>query len=365
MDAMIRIITTFICISYGACISAQQMSWTRLTEDTIYYANEYLPDHVHLTPPGPGQRWDLRSLRAPYAISRRILVTGMRDNVTYGQLVNGKKPEAILKLNGNSSYIIQLIEDNPVCPSRRLTYTLTPAKKPFFHGILGGSYSYRGKMQAVFSWPRDINCKWTPSDLPDSCRITYTIAEDIIVDGDGTVYLPTEVSSVYRHKVNEKRTVKIETRKGSVWKDVTSQVPGVQLISYKELLRFVSSDSGLPLVDIEIKDDIFPARVEFKTHPLVTRILAEEPTRPDIFTYPNPSFDVVRFQMSDLLYGRYTLKIFNILGVPVRQVDIEVDDPRKTISIDLGDLQRGTYLYRLQDAFGRTIKTKRVVLIQP
>jgi hypothetical protein len=65
------------------------------------------------------------------------------------------------------------------------------------------------------------------------------------------------------------------------------------------------------------------------------------------------------------LYGKYQLKIFNILGVPVRQMEVDVDDPRETITLDLGELQRGTYLYRLQDAFGRTIKTKRVVLIQP
>lgn len=365
MDAMNRI---FTLISIMLCVSAvysQQMNWTRLAEDTMYYANEYLPEHVTLTPPGPGQIWDFRSLRAPYAISRRILVTGERDNATYAQLVNGKQPDAILKLNGSSSQIVQIIEDNPVCPTRRLTYTLIPAKKPFYNGILGGTYNYNGKMQAVFSWPRDINCKWIPVDLPDSCRITYTIVEDIVVDGEGTIYMPTEVSPVYRQHVNQKRTVKIETKKGSQWKDVTSQVPGLQQITYQESLRFVSSDSGIPLADVEIKDDFRPVRVEFKTHPLVTRIFPSEPTRPDIFAYPNPSFDVVRFQMTDLLYGKYRLKIFNILGVPVKEIEIDVDDPRETITLDLGDLQRGTYLYRLQDAFGRTIKTKRVVLIQP
>lgn len=364
MDAM-RIIITILFLFQMIAVYAQQMHWTRLAEDTIYYANEYLPDRVALTPPGPGQIWDFRSLRAPYAISRRILVTGERDNATYAQIVNGKQPDAILKVNGNSSQIVQVIEENPVCPLRRLTYTLTPAKKPFFHSILGGSSNYKGKMQAVFSWPRDIHCKWVPADIPDSCRITYTIDEDIVVDGEGTIYLPTEVSAVYRQHVNVKRTIKVETKKGSVWKDVTNEVPGLQLITYHELLRFVSSDSGIPLADIEVKDDFRPVRVEFKTHPLVTRIFPNEPSRPDIFAYPNPSFDIVRFQMSDLSYGKYKLKIFNILGVPVKEVDIDVDDPRKTISLDLSDLQRGTYLYRLQDVFRRTIKTKRLVLIQP
>jgi Secretion system C-terminal sorting domain len=97
---------------------------------------------------------------------------------------------------------------------------------------------------------------------------------------------------------------------------------------------------------------------------MVTRVFTEEPNKPDIFAYPNPSYNVVRFQLSDLPSGTYKLKIFNILGVPVREVEAEVDGPRKTIAVDLGELQRGTYLFRLQDKTGHTIKTKRVVLIE-
>lgn len=365
MGAMIKSVLISLFIFSWTFSGAQQMSWTRLAEDTIYYANEYLPDHVMVTPPGPAQIWDFRSLRAPYAVSRRVLITGERDDVTLGHLVNGKQSEWIMKLKENTSMIIQMIEENPLCKDRKLSYVLTPAKKPFYHGVLGESFSYRGKMQAVFAWPRDINCQWTPSNLPDSCRITYQITEEIAVDGEGTLYLPTEVSSVYRQHINAKRTARVETKYGAVWKDVTGQVPGLPLISYTEILRFVAADSGLPLADIEIKDDINPSRIEFKTHPLVTRILSDEPSRPDVFAYPNPSFDIVRFQLSDLLYGKYKLRIFNILGVPVRELEIDVDNDRKTISVDLGDLQRGTYLYRLQDSFGRTIRTKRLVLIQP
>lgn len=365
MDAMRKAITVAMANLILLTLQGQQMSWSRLAEDTLYYANEYMPDHVPMTPPGPGQIWDFRGLRAPYAISRRILVSGDQENGTTAQLVNGKQPDAILKLEGRSALVTQVIEDNPVCPLRKLTYDVVPAKKIFFHHILGGIQHYEGKMQAIFSWPRDVHCKWVPAEIPDSCRITYLISEDIVVDGEGTIYLPTEVSEVYRQRVTEKRTIKVEIKKGSVWKDVTGQVPGLTLIRYTDILRFVAADSGLPLVDVEVKDDERSIRVEFKTHPLVTRIFPDEPSRPDIFAYPNPSFDIVRFQLSDLLFGKYKLKIFNILGVPVKETEIDVDDPRETITLDLGDLQRGTYLYRLQDAFGKTIKTKRVILIQP
>lgn len=343
--------------------AAQQMNWTRLADDTIYYANEYLPDHFLVTSGGPGQTWNFRSLRAPYALSRRVIVNSERDNITYASLVNGKASDAILSVSGKTSQIVQVIEDSPLC-SGRLNYTLTPAKKPFFNGIYGSSYAYRGKMVTVFGWPRDFNCKWKPSVLPDSIRITYDVTEGIVVDAEGTLYLPTEVNSVYRQHITEKRTIKVEARSGSGWQNVTSSIPGLPLITYREIYRFVDSGSGLELAEVEIRDGDRPIRIEFKTHPMITRIFPEEPSRPDIFAYPNPSYDIVRFQMSDLLYGKYKLKIFNILGVGIKSTDLEVDDPRETISVDLSDLQRGTYLFRLEDSLGRTIKTKRVVLIQ-
>jgi len=352
----------FICL--GIYAYSQQMDWEMLAEDTVYYANEYLPDDMMVTPPGPGQVWDFRSLRAPYAISRQISITGERNRKTYANLVNGNEPCAILQLSGNETQITQVIDDNPICPGNKLVYTLYPALRPFFSGEPGDEFNYKGRMQAAFPWPRDITCSWKPSQLPDSCRITYNFTIDIVVDGEGTLYLPTEVSPVYRQHVEEKRILKVETKRGSQWTDVTAQVNTLKMISFRELLRFISTSTGLEWAEIEVNDNLHPIRVEFKTYPLITRILSEEPTRPDIFAYPNPSFDIVRFQMRDLLYGHYKLKIFNILGVQVKELDINVDDDRKTISLDLGDLQRGTYLYRLQDSFGRVIRTKRIVLIQ-
>jgi hypothetical protein len=261
--------------------------------------------------------------------------------------------------------MIQVLEDNPICPGNRLVYSLFPAYKPFFSGELGDDQTYRGRMQSIFAWPRDRICSWVPPQLPDSCRISFNVSLDITVDGDGTLYLPTEASPALRQHVIEKRTLKIETKRGRVWSDVTRQIPGLKIITTKENLRFVSSETGLEWVDIEVDDNLNPLRVEFKTYPLVTRVFVEEPTRPDIFAYPNPTFDVVRFQLSDLVYGHYKLKIFNILGVQVKEIEVIVDDPRKTISLDLGEFQRGTYLYRLQDNLGRTIRTKRIILIKP
>ena len=361
MDAIMRISCLFFFFLIYGVHSAQYMNWSKLAEDTIYYAREYFPDRQILTQPGPAQVWDFRSLRAPYGISRNIMVTGDR---THAQLMNGSQAEAILELTDNAALVTQVMEDNPVCPDIRLTYTLTPAYKPFYKGVLGEHTSYKGKMVTTFPWPKHLTCNWSPAQIPDTCRITYTINEDIDVDGEGTLYLPTEVNGVNRQHVIRKSAVRVETRTGFLWRDVTALVPGVHLIINEEFYRFVSSDMGLMLAEVEVDENEQPKKIEFKTHPIATRIVVEEPSKPDVFAFPNPSFDIVRFQLTGLANGYYKLKVLNILGSLVKEVEVYVDDPRKTISIDLGDLQRGTYLYRLQDSLGRTIKTKRVVLIQ-
>ncbi|MDZ4749793.1 MAG: T9SS type A sorting domain-containing protein [Saprospiraceae bacterium] len=365
MDAMIkRALLLAICSICWIASPAQQMNWTMFTEDTVYYARDYLPDHRVVTMSGPAQVWDLRTLKAPYALSRRIIQSGEREGKMYANLVNGKQTDAIMRLTGKLNEMIQIIEDNPVCEGSRLTFTLSPAYKPFYNGVMGESYTYKGKMTSVFAWPRNMTCNWTPPLLPDSCRVTITIAEETVVDGQGTLYLPIEVQQVNRHSVSIKRAIKVETRTGMLWRDITTLVPGIRLITSESYIRFVSSTTGLQLVDIELNDAEVPLSIEFKTHPMVTRVFTEEPVKADVFAYPNPSYDIVRFQLSDLIHGKYKLKIFNILGVQMKEVDIDVDNRRETIAVDLSDMQRGTYLYRLQDKFGRTIRTKRIVLIQ-
>jgi hypothetical protein len=359
---MTRTLLITICAVFTLAAGAQQMSWKRLAEDTAYYAREYNPEHKLMLQSGPAQIWDFRSLRAPYALSRKLVLAGEKN--TTGQLMNGNEIDATLHLNGNASTIFQVFEDNPVCKPDNLTFTLTPAYKPFFKGVIGESYSYRGKMVSTFAWPKHMTCVYTPPRLPDSCRVTYSITEEIFVDGEGTLYLPTEINAAYRQRVTSRRAAKVEISYGDIWKDVTAQVPGVRLLSTQEFYRYVSTDLGIMLAEVLLNENHQPLRIEFKTHPIATRIFAAEPTKPDVYAFPNPSFDVVRFQLSDLTYGKYKLKIFNILGTPIREMEVYVDENRKTISMDLGDLQRGTYLYRLQDSHGRTIKTKRVMLIQ-
>ncbi len=365
MGAIKKTSLLFFILTYCWVVSgAQQMSWTGLVEDTTYFAKDYHPDQSMVTLSGPAQTWDFRSLKAPYSISRQMVITGDKNGNKIATIFHGIQTEAIVALTEEGTEVVKVMEANPICPDNRLTFSFSPAYKPFFSGVLGERNTYSGKMVSTFSWPRDMVCNWSPRLLPDSCRITYTVLEESTVEAEGVLYLPTEVDKVNRQKVELKRALKIEVKNGREWREVTTEIPGVRLISNRFFLRFFSATENIQLVEMELNATRQPIKIEFKTHPMITRVFTEEPNKPDIFAYPNPSYDIVRFQLTNLSPGRYQLKIFNILGVQVKDVDVEVNGRRETIAVDLSAMQRGTYLFRLQDKTNRTIKTKRVIMIR-
>lgn len=360
----------FLCLS-GFCllaglaspVSAQYMPWSRLAEDTVYYAREYFPEGLAMSSSGPGQVWDFRYLKAPFAVSYRVNPMGQRDDKAYGYLQSGTQTIAVLDLRDPQALQTQSVETNPFCPSMLLTYDLQPARRMFYVGVLGESDAFKGRKSVTFAWPRDLACAWLPTPLPDSCRITVSMQEDILVDASGTLHLPTTSMTVLRQLMVTRSAMRVENLVQGRWKDVTPTVPGLRLLRENLRMRFVDAQSGMLMAEAELGDKNQIISMMFMTHPLVTRILPEEPSKPDILAYPNPSYGPMRFQLRDFANGHYQLRIFNILGVPVRDVEVWVDHPRETVSVDLSELQRGTYIYRLQDSSGKALRTKKIVLI--
>ncbi|MFT5801658.1 MAG: hypothetical protein ACI956_001467, partial [Nonlabens sp.] len=84
----------------------------------------------------------------------------------------------------------------------------------------------------------------------------------------------------------------------------------------------------------------------------------------DIFAYPNPAINDVRFDFINLPTDTYDLKIYNILGVEVYSQKYNIAN-RRTIKMDLSYMRKGTYLYSLVDSKGKPVTTKRLVVMKP
>jgi hypothetical protein len=88
------------------------------------------------------------------------------------------------------------------------------------------------------------------------------------------------------------------------------------------------------------------------------------PRTPDIFVNPNPTFGFVRFELVNLPKDTYRIELYNIIGVMVRELKVDVDG-RMTLPVDYSDLKRGTYIYRLVNSSMETIRSKRLVILKP
>ena len=84
----------------------------------------------------------------------------------------------------------------------------------------------------------------------------------------------------------------------------------------------------------------------------------------DVFAYPNPAIEEVRFEFLNLKTGDYRLAIYNILGIEIWHEHYAISNDR-TAKVDLASFRKGTYLYSLLDEKGKTITTKRLIILRP
>lgn len=85
---------------------------------------------------------------------------------------------------------------------------------------------------------------------------------------------------------------------------------------------------------------------------------------PFIRISPNPASNKIVFEIRNMPFGNYILRILNILGTEVWQQPIKVNT-NMNIEANIGKLPKGTYLYTLKDSRGATVTTKKLVVNRP
>lgn len=80
--------------------------------------------------------------------------------------------------------------------------------------------------------------------------------------------------------------------------------------------------------------------------------------------HPNPTFGKSDIYLKIKNPGNYKVLVKNILGRVIHQEDIYIDD-ELNVPVDLIFLRKGSYLCSLEDENGRTIVTKRLIILKP
>lgn len=81
-----------------------------------------------------------------------------------------------------------------------------------------------------------------------------------------------------------------------------------------------------------------------------------------IYVFPNPSYGVFNIKMYNYPEGDYQLKIYNIVGKLVRTENL-IKEGEKMIPITLPGIQKGTYIYSIEDSLGHRLETKRLSIM--
>ena len=206
--------------------------------------------------------------------------------------------------------------------------------------------------------------------FPDSIRFRISTERLDKVDAWGTLHIPGgsyEVLREYRLQEQETR-LDVLVGLGSLaeWYDVTDAL-GLDFLGIDTTItyNFFSNDAKEPIAVVtvdNVTDD--PISVRYKSNNAATSSRYLDKGRADMFAYPNPAVNDVRFDFINLPTDTYDLKIYNILGVEVLRNRYHINNSR-TVKLDLSFMRKGTYLYSLLDSKGKPVTTKRLVIIKP
>ncbi len=81
-----------------------------------------------------------------------------------------------------------------------------------------------------------------------------------------------------------------------------------------------------------------------------------------IYVFPNPSFGDFHIRMYSYPPGEYQLKVYNIIGRELMRKQFTLAS-EANVPIDLGPMQKGTYIYSIENSDGVKLQTKRLLIM--
>ena len=344
--------------------------------DTLIDAVDNMPSGINLLTPGPGRNWSFMNLQAPFSRSEQLLpAEQIEGGFAFPMADFGLSLEATNNFFKVTDNEVQLLGFYGAAPGGlgfdgvfRFDPPLVDQYAPVAYGDSFASESNVALAIATENLPDGIFDQLPVS--PDSIRLRINQQRTDDVDAWGSLMLPGGIYDVLREKRTDVRNLRVEVRVGLFpWTDVTdilidqAGLDGLgqdTTVSY----RFLAEGEMAPVAEVFVDDSGSPGRVRYKVNETITNLQQRIIAEPSVYAYPNPTIANVRFEFTDLLRDTYTLRIFNILGVEEwsRRFDIAGYHIEK---LNISFLTKGTYLYSLSDSRGRTLVTRRLVVVRP
>ncbi|NRB62585.1 MAG: T9SS type A sorting domain-containing protein [Saprospiraceae bacterium] len=359
-------------------IAQIEISSTQLPQvgDTILFAIDNLPAGIQVGPPGENHRWDFTTLQSPYTQRTvwQIPSTQQKDKLRpqidimlpladQEQSFFETKPDGtILKWRTEASDPLKMNITGTVIYSKPEIYRRAPLK-------------YGDQFEHAYAFSQTVSTEQLPQTIldalpitPDSFRINLTGERTDQVDAWGRVLIPGGFFDALREKRITTQRITLEAKLGNfAWQDISSLIPSdVFPLSFTRVTYiYYSNELPEPLAWIEMgEQEKFIQGITYAAPNQTTKFQDVNQLVPGVYAFPNPAIVNVRFAFTSLPPGEYDLTIMNILGLEAWKKRYFLQGNR-TEKVDVSPLRKGTYLYSLRDAKGKTLTTKRLVIVRP
>lgn len=343
--------------------------------DTLRTAMDNLPANVDVGEPGPNRNWYFNGLQAPFVSETVVRASSQGNNYssfpTASQMVKMQENlEVYYRVQEGKRYNLGFAGAIPI------DLPVDAVGKFDGQGLLERSTPL--EYQDQFSADRNLFVPFSADFIPDtffaglpirpdSIRLVVRTMNQNIVDAWGKMMIPTGSYDVLRQKTTSITTRKIQGKASVLpWLDVPFEFEGITGTDTTITYTFLSNNTKEPIALVTMDPNgTSVSSVEFKAdNQVITSTYSENQKSANMFAYPNPAIGSVRFDLVGLDPGIYTVKMFNILGVEVWSKSYNIIGSR-TIRVELDRFNKGTYLYSLVNDKGRTIVTKRLIVLRP
>lgn len=378
MKQIFTLFCLFLSLGLSAQITITNTTFPKIG-DTLRFGTDNLPQNIEVGSPGGNKLWDFRRLQAPSNVEQILrpvsessnaslypnatwFYTGQGDTEFFYRKTNGSVLQ--IGFTGNTGLggfdlrVVARNEPNIVEKTAPMRYEdtfnstatqLIPTSAAFLPDTLFAGLPLR----------------------PDSLRLNSRIIQNSAIDAWGTMQIPIGTFDVLRERRVVTTTRRIEARTNALplWIDVSTlfPVPGLAGTDTVVFYYFWSDRSVEPIAVVQtrgVEEQI--VSVQFKSDQLLNTTYTPPSGRAyDIIAYPNPAIGSVRFDINGVPDGNYRLRIFNLLGQEVWSKRYHVTGGKRTVRLELGSFEKGTYLYSLSDDKGRTLLTKRLIVLLP
>ena len=346
--------------------------------DTLFTAVDNLPAGNYITGSGGGQSWDFTTLQSPFP-RRTLLLPAMQGpgsyafpSATYYASINPSLV-AYYRVSSSKVELLGFYGQDPLglgveSPSR-FDPPVVQQRAPLNYMDMNESQANLSLAFSANDLPAGVlnNLPITP----DSLRIRLNIQRSDVVDAWGSLTIPGGIYDVLREKRTEVRETRLDAKIGFFgWQDITDIA--IQALNIPELgpqttvnYYYLSNEAIEPIALVVANEsETQVQRVEYKANNIVSNVQSVDALKPGVWAYPNPAIVNVRFEFTNLAPGRYKLKIHNILGIEEWRKTYQISG-NHTEKVDISSLRKGTYLYSLVDDRGKTITTRRLIVVRP